>query len=266
MGFFDLFRRKPEASADSAAPEPLPATVAAPEPARQAADTAYLDSLEQSAPFDVAAVERDARASVAIGYEDREDLAYRLCDEYEVTCDDQVIGRIVDRVWKERLDEQKTWVDGDSDYQRVARAFATLNSQGIVARENFSCCNTCGTSEIDAERSRQAGRADGYGYRESQYVFFHQQDAQRLVDEPAQLFLTYSAWRLTRDADPELLAAAAAGDAAARKQLRRVTDGQVGERVAEALRAEGLTVRWDGNPNARLAVDIRTWRKPLPAR
>lgn len=43
------------------------------------------------------------------------------------------------------------------------------------------------------------------------------------------------------------------------------SDVTVGTAVAEALRAEGLDVEWNGSNASRIQVTITDWRKPLPA-
>jgi len=238
MGFFDLFRRRPET------PEPVTVT-----PPR--------DDFEE--------LTEAAREAVLPGFLSRVEAIERVRDAFELTDDDPAAEDAVDRVWHARLAEEKTWAPGESDYERVARAFAALNDEGVVARMDFTCCNSCGTTEIDDERTALPEAGEGYRYREEQYVFFHQQDSDRLVDEPAQLLLTYSAWRAARDTDAELLAAARGGDKDAERRIREETDRKVGERVAAALAAEGLTVTWNGDPGQRLAVEISHWRKPLPS-
>lgn len=237
MGFLDLFRRRPETS------EPDPATPPAGE----------LEELEEA-----------ARQAVLPGFVSRLEAIERVREQFELTDDDPAAEQAVDRVWRARLEEEAGWPEGGSDYERVARAFAALNDEGVVARMDFTCCNSCGTTEIDDERTALPDPGEGYRYREEQYVFFHQQDSDRLVDEPAQLMLTYSAWRAARDTDPDLLAAARGGDKDAERRIREETDRKVGERVAAALAAEGLTVSWNGDPGQRLAVEIAHWRKPLP--
>ena len=158
---------------------------------------------------------------------------------------------------------QVTW-SGPSDYDRLQAAFDELEADRVVARMNFTCCNTCGTDEIDDERTPLDDAGDAYGFREWQYTFFHSQDADRLAETPGVLYLTYSAWRPSPDLDPALIAAARGGDAEARVQVYQGTDACVGERVAAALRHHGLTVLWEGDPAERIGVSITDWRKPLP--
>lgn len=204
----------------------------------------------------------EARQAILPGFLGREDAVERLREVFELDENDPRPAAVVDRLWTQRKAEEAAW-SGTSDYDRLRSAFEELQANGVVARMNFTCCNTCGTDEIDDERTPiEVG--EGYRFGESAYTFFHQQDAECLVESPATLFLTYSAWRYATDLDPVLLAAARAAEESARAQVAASTDQQVGERVAAALRRHGLVVTWDGDPQARLAVSIGDWRKPLP--
>ncbi|MDC7122292.1 hypothetical protein OMK64_12165 [Cellulomonas fimi] len=203
-----------------------------------------------------------AEQAVLPGFLTRSEAVERLREAFELDDADPTPGRIVELVWSRRSAEQATW-EGRSDFDRLDAAFRRLESEGFVARMNFTCCTTCGTDEIDDERT-PLDTATGYPYRETMYTFFHQQDADRLVDEQATLFLAYSSWRPAPDTDPDLLAAARAGDEAARAAVVAHTDVQVGHKVVDALKSEGLDVTWDGSHETRIAIAISDWRKPLP--
>lgn len=201
-----------------------------------------------------------AQQAILPGFLTRAEAVERVREALELVESDPRAQQVVDRVWSRRAAEQATW-EGRSDYDRLAAAFRRLDEQGFVTRMNFTCCTTCGTDEIDDERT--PAESD-YPYRETMYTFFHQQDAERLVDEPATLFLAYSSWRPAPDTRSELLAAARAGDDDARAAVVAQTDEQVGGHVVRALEAEGLDVTWNGSHTSRIAVTISRWRKPLP--
>lgn len=203
-----------------------------------------------------------AQKTVIPGFVTRSDAVERVREALELDETDPRSERVVELVWSRRTAQQSTW-EGRSDHDRLAAAFRRLEARGFVTRMNFTCCNRCGTDEIDDERTALDTAAE-YPYRETMYTFFHQQDAERLVDEPATLFLTYSSWRPAPDTDPELLAAARAGDEGARAAVVANTDAEVGRRVVEALRSEGLDVSWNGSHTSRIAITISRWRKPLP--
>jgi hypothetical protein len=88
MGIFDLFRRRPET------PEQGPAT----------SPTADLDALAES-----------ARQAVLPGFLSRVEAIERVRDEFELVDDDPAAEDAVDRVWRARLEEERTWAAGDSD-------------------------------------------------------------------------------------------------------------------------------------------------------
>ena len=129
--------------------------------------------------------------------------------------------------------ESADWPDV-TDHDRLEEAFAALESQGVVCRQNFTCCGTCGVAEIgdEIDATRERG-GDVLGY-----AFFHMQDTERAV-EGGGLWLNFGA-----TGDGEAPALAVAG------------------RIAEALRATGLTVNWDGDWSKRIHVPLQ-WQRRL---
>ncbi|MFD7730093.1 DUF6891 domain-containing protein [Kitasatospora phosalacinea] len=135
--------------------------------------------------------------------------------------------QLVDRMWLERVAEQRTWT-GETDPERLARAFAALEATGITARENFTCCRSCGNDEIGAERPDARG-----------FVYFHS----RCTDGAAaggDLWLLYGGF----DGSPETTAA-------------------VGREVVAALAGAGLTAAWNGEPDDAVRVTGLDWRRRL---
>lgn len=116
---------------------------------------------------------------------------------------------------------------GPTDAERLTDAFAELGAAGIVARENFECCNTCAHSamggEIEAENAERAARGlpPVHGF-----VFYHAQDAERL-----EAYLGFGA--------------AGAADPGA--------DAAVGHEIVAALRRHGLEPDWSGDPVHKIA-------------
>lgn len=176
----------------------------------------------------------------------------------------EAAARIAAEEWGRRESELAA-AAGPSDHDRLAAAFGTLEQRGVLARMSFTCCQTCGNDEIGDERT-PAEPAEGstYGFAEWAFTFFHQQDAERLVDPDATLYLGFGSFRPAADTDPADLAAARDGDAEARRRVSVHTDTVVGRAVRDALVGEGLEVTWDDDPGARIEVAIRDWRKPLP--
>ncbi|NEC66620.1 hypothetical protein [Streptomyces sp. SID9727] len=138
-------------------------------------------------------------------------------------------GKLVERLWLERVEEQRGWADEVTDPDRLERAFARLDRGGITAREDFTCCRSCGMSEIGA-----AGREDARGF-----VFFHGQGTESAAAGHG-LALYYGGF----DDSAETTAA-------------------VGREVVAALGEAGLTVMWDGSPDKAIELTDLDWRKRL---
>jgi hypothetical protein len=120
-----------------------------------------------------------------------------------------------------------------TDCDRLDAAFSSLERQGIVARQNWTCCQTCGHAEIaDAmEEARQSGEVRGY-------TFFHQQDTDSAV-EGYGLWLAYGS---TEDDDAATVA--------------------IGHSVCNALRDAGLSPTWEGVGSKRIALPMN-WQRRL---
>ncbi|MET7757444.1 hypothetical protein ABZT27_22470 [Streptomyces sp. NPDC005389] len=177
-------------------------------------------------------LEKRVREVLTGGYASRAELT-EIAEEYLVTEDRRPVSReqaaaLVDRMWLERVQEQSGW-RGETDPERLSRAFETLRESGITACENFTCCRTCGESEIGAE-----GEPDARGF-----VYFHTQ----CTDSAAAghgLMLLYGGF----DGSPE-------------------TTTAIGHEVVAALEATGLPTEWDGTPDRAIALTPLDWRRRL---
>ncbi|WP_411138324.1 DUF6891 domain-containing protein [Streptomyces sp. C10] len=189
------------------------------------------------APETRAAAEERARQGIRSGFRDFSQIAQDVCDSFDpedtpVSPDEA--RRIVAGLWEERLAEQAGWPEV-TDADRVARAFAALDSQGLTARMHFSCCSNCALGGIAAER------ADG----DREFVFFHHQDTESAAAGHG-LAVRYGAY-------------AEDGEASGADRA------EVGRAVAAALSGAGLPVEWDGDPDRVIDVTPLDWRKRLPA-
>ncbi|MEU9003531.1 hypothetical protein [Streptomyces sp. NPDC048551] len=181
---------------------------------------------------ELAVLEKRVREVLAAGYATRAELA-ELAEDYLVTRDRRPVSReqaqaLADRLWLERVAEQAPW-RGETDPERLTRAFTALSDAGITAREHFTCCRGCGDSEIGGESG-----PDARGF-----VYFHTQ----CTDSAAAgggLTLLYGGF----DGSSETTVA-------------------IGHEVVAALRAVGLGVEWDHDPGRALTVTPLDWRRRL---
>lgn len=197
--------------------------------------------LDHDAPEEVPELPQDVREQVEervrellrCGYDDRARLS-ETAEDCLVDGDIRPVSRaqarqLVDRLWVERLAEQETW-DGVTDTERLTRAFEALGStHGITARENFTCCRTCGTSEIGAE-SAPGDRG---------FVYFHSQCTEGAAAGHG-LMLLYGGFDGSAD-----------------------STAAVGHQIVAALAAQGLSTQWDGDPSKAITVTPLDWRKRL---
>ncbi|MDQ2583187.1 DUF6891 domain-containing protein [Saccharothrix yanglingensis] len=182
-------------------------------------------------------VEEFARGLVHGGFTSLEDAVDDVGDYFEE--DDGVTGAVarsvVERVWRERAEEQAGW-PATTDVDRLLAAFDALEGDGIVARADFTCCQTCGHAEIGDEVDPGVGDARGY-------VFFHRQDTEAAVADGG-VYLAFGSFGEVADH-------AAADEAVARE-------------VVTALTSAGLPVEWNGSVRTRIKVGPMAWRKRLP--
>lgn len=138
--------------------------------------------------------------------------------------------KLVYHVALTRQAEEFSW--GTTDCDRLDQAFRELNKAGIVARQHFSCCNTCGYKEIDGVLRRELGKRKVLGF-----AFFHEQDTENAATSGV-LHITFNSLE---------------------KSARRAVE--VGRRIEDALRKAGLKTEWDGSYLQRICVTGLNWQK-----
>jgi hypothetical protein len=127
--------------------------------------------------------------------------------------------------------EWKGW-PRPTDNDRLDEAFEALAAAGIVARQDWTCCQTCGHAEIWGEIEAEQER----GAPVRGYTFYHQQDTESAVGGSG-LYLAYGAM------EEEGLV-------------------EVGEEIRRVLEGKGLRVRWNGSANARIWVEME-WHRAM---
>jgi len=130
---------------------------------------------------------------------------------------------------------------GASSYERLRRAFDQLAQSGVLARENYQCCQTCAYAAVDEEIAEAVDRGEAV----RGYVLFHSQDTERAVDSGI-LLLRYGGSNL----DPELQGAAASQT--------------IGEEICAVLKAAEFEPVWSGSPDESIRVPIVWDKRPPP--
>jgi hypothetical protein len=172
---------------------------------------------------------------VAAGYESPQEIlqsaADYIGDDLDPRVVDEKVGPMLERAIAAHAAAEAKWPPA-TDYDRLNAAFASLERNGVVARENFTCCGTCGSAEIweEIDAARDAGHAV------QGYAFFHMQDTESAVDGDG-LYLNYGAVE--------------EGEAAAL---------EVGTMIVSEIERNGLKIDWDGSWDKRIGVSL-DWKR-----
>lgn len=177
-------------------------------------------------------------AEIAGGFTPRDEIVQATVDYLEGEADEAFIRKQAEKIVAERLQahavRQASWT-GPTDCDRLDAAFAELEAGGVISRQNFTCCGTCGSAEIwdEIQIAQDQGRpARGY-------AFFHMQDTESAVEGHG-VYLNYGSCE---------------GSEAATVA--------VGHDIVAHLNKHGLQTRWDGSIHYRIAV-LLDWKRRRP--
>ena len=187
---------------------------------------------------DPADLEKEVRevviARVAEGFESRADIVAGTVDLLSEDFDQRELRAEVKRIVEIELVAQRqreqAWTT-PTDCDRLDAAFAELERTGILARQNYEDCQTCGSAAIAGEmdaRHRAGKTVRGY-------VYYHQQDTEAAVE--GDLYLAYGA----HGGNDQAVAA-------------------VAREVVRTLARHGLKVRWDNDVSKRIVVQL-DWKR-----
>ncbi|HUD94656.1 DUF6891 domain-containing protein [Sphingobium sp.] len=183
----------------------------------------------------VEALRVQVRRDVVGGFYDEDAILTNAHDVFEEELPMPVLRREASASLRVAMAEHRAAEQGwthATDCDRLDAAFVALEAEGVIARQNFTCCGTCGASEIwdEIEAAQKAGEpADGY-------AFFHMQDTESAIEGHG-LCLNYGA---CEEGDEAAIA--------------------IGQRIVDQLEAHGLAVDWDGSLGQRIGIAL-DWKK-----
>jgi hypothetical protein len=177
------------------------------------------------------------RLEVKIGYASRDEIIETAADMFRDNFEDRQLlrrlaARLTESALTEHYTEQRTW-SHETDCDRLDEAFAELDRIGIVARQNWTCCQTCGHTDIAYETGKTSVHRRVYGY-----VFFHHGDAENVVNAD-HLYLAYGS--VLNRSDEEAVA--------------------VAREVVVVLKKYGFTVEWNGLIQKRIGIKNIRWQR-----
>jgi hypothetical protein len=173
---------------------------------------------------------------VAAGFATPDDIVESCVGaaEDDGTVDRRRVERLVARALEKHKSEELGW-RGLTDCDRLDAAFARMEKHGIVARQNFSDCGTCGAAEIEEE----ANALVAAGKKVTGFAFYHMQDTEGAVDGSG-LYLSYGSLGVDD------------GDAASLG---------IGRRVVRILKENGLPAEWNGKIERRIGIPGLKWQR-----
>ncbi|MGR6923491.1 DUF6891 domain-containing protein [[Actinomadura] parvosata] len=178
-------------------------------------------------------ITEEIHTAVAAGRHDFERVVRGVLETWAGEVDDkalldEAVRDVTAEEFAAHLAAQARW-PATTDNDRLSLAMGELAQAGILAREHYTCCMTCGITDIGGEIAGLSGVRG--------YVFYHEQDAERAVAGGG-LHLAFGPGNLESAPDP----------------------GQIGAEIAEALRRRGLRAEWDGDAGQRIHVPM-TWQR-----
>jgi hypothetical protein len=159
-------------------------------------------------------------------------------EDDDLPAEDQLTA-IVEAMMQHR--RQELAHGGRSSYERLRRAFEKMQENGLLARENYWCCQTCALSAISAEIEEGIERGEPL----RGYVLFHSQDTDCAVEDGV-LFLRYGGVTT----EPARTAPMAAKE--------------IGGEIVALLRRADFRPEWSGSPEDVIHLPIE-WDKRPPA-
>lgn len=172
---------------------------------------------------------------VEAGFHSREtiiaDAIDYMLDEYSPEWLEEQAAQITDRLLQTHDAKQRTWTQS-TDCDRLDEAFAELDRMGIVARQNFACCQTCGHLEMNLELDETQRKRPIRGY-----VFYHRQDTDAAV-QYGYLYLAYGA--------PD-----------GKEEASRT----IAFEVLDVLTKHGIKCEWNGDVRTRICIPTLDWKR-----
>jgi hypothetical protein len=174
-----------------------------------------------------------AAHKVAEGFGDEDDIVKWTLDNLFEHDPEELrphVRRITAALLEEHRQAQDRW-PRPTDCDKLDMAFGELERQGILARQHYWCCSTCGHAAASEELKRARTERDVNGY-----VFYHEQDTEGAVY--GSFFLAYGA---AEDNDEVMI--------------------RVAKMIIETLGRFGIRTEWNGQTNSRILVKEFDWKR-----
>ncbi len=188
---------------------------------------------------DMAAAEEELRRYIHLdvwgGFVPADEIRGNAIELLEGDYGSSRLAPLANRILREEMEAHRLAQAGwpaATDNDRLDAAFEKFEQSGILSRQHYSDCGTCGAGEIWEEIEELL--AQGRPMRG--YVFYHEQDTESAVESQG-LYLSYGAV----EEEPEASIA-------------------IGREIVAELKRQGLSTRWSEELKYRIGVDV-TWQR-----
>jgi len=176
-------------------------------------------------------IETDVKAGFATKEEIIEAGIDYLLGDFDYDWIEAQASAITNELLEAHFEIQKAW-HNETDCDKLDEAFSELDRNGIVARQNWKCCQTCGHAEISYAIEETEAFRPVRGY-----AFYHLQDTESAVRNDY-LYIAYGS---------------VSGD--------EKDSAIVANEIVETLRKHGLEADWNGKVKTRIAIREIHWQR-----
>lgn len=120
--------------------------------------------------------------------------------------------------------------------EKLTKAFKLLRKEGLIAKQNFSCCGSCATSEIGEQAKIKAKKV---GKFPKGYVQYNRQSTEG-IEIFGSVHISYGAFYSRNDI----------------KRTECFTDIEIGELIVAKMKEVGLKTEWNGDADKCVKVDV----------
>lgn len=169
------------------------------------------------------------------GFETEEEVATSALGYMEGEAEEAFLrphAKQVARAAFARLEEEQPLWPTVTDCDRLDAAFAELDGNGVIARQNYWCCQTCGNDAISTE----IDELTEMGEKVRGFAFYHTQDTECAV-EGGGVFLCYGS---VEESEEERVALA--------------------NEIVLTIEKHGLKPEWNGDLKRRIEVPL-DWKR-----
>ncbi|MFC5834096.1 DUF6891 domain-containing protein [Nonomuraea insulae] len=198
---------------------------------------------------DLEQITDEVRVAVAVGRRDFEQIVRGVIETWNDEIEDpevleETVREVAVQEFARHLAAQADWPP-ITDCDRLSLTMADLAMAGILPREHYTCCLSCGLGEMGRELK---GLSWARGY-----VFYHEQDAELAVDGGG-VYLAFGPNDLEGVEGVEGVRGGWGGRDGER-------DEGIGIEIVGVLRRRGLDVEWMGDTRQRIRVRVNWQRR-----